>query len=209
MAITTAARDGRIDAYIAKAKPFAQPILERLRADIHAACPDCGETLKWGVPAFIYHGRTLAIIAAFKAHAVMSLQRGEEIDFAAAGLDRRGGEAMGQLGRIESVTTMPDSAAIQALVRAAMALADAGPRKRETASRSPVKMPPLPEAFAAALAGNPAAQANFDGFPPGAKRDYVDWIVEARREATRDKRIADAIQWLAEGKKRNWKYESC
>jgi len=209
MATITAQRDARIDAYIARAKPFAQPILERIRTAFQAACPDCEETLKWGAPAFIYKGRTLAIMAAFKAHAVLSLQRGEEIDFAAAGLDKRGGEAMGQLGRIESVETMPGPAAIEALVRAAMALADAGPKKRIAANRRPVKAPPVPEAFAAALAGNTAAKANFDAFPPGAKREYVDWISDAKREATRDKRIADAIAWIAEGKKRHWKYESC
>lgn len=209
MATITAARDGRIDAYIARAQPFARPILERLREAAHAACPECEETLKWGAPAFVYKGRTLAIMASFKAHAVMSFQRGEEIDFAAAGIDRRGGEAMGQLGRIESVETMPAPEAIEALVRAAMALEDAGPRKRTVARKGPVTAPPIPEAFAAALAGAAEAKAHFDGFPPGAQRDYVDWIAEAKREATRDKRIADAIEWLSEGKKRHWKYEAC
>ncbi|MBC7986951.1 MAG: YdeI/OmpD-associated family protein [Sphingomonadaceae bacterium] len=202
-------RDQRIDAYIAKAKPFAQPILERIRAAFDAACPECEETLKWGAPAFVYKGRTLAIMASFKAHAVLSLQRAEEIDFAAAGLERRGGDAMGQLGRIESAETLPSQRAIETLIRAAMVLEDAGPKKSMAVKRGPVKVPPIPDAFARALADSPAAKGHFDGFPSGAQRDYVAWIADAKREATRDKRIAQAIEWLAEGKKHNWKYESC
>lgn len=202
-------RDPRVDAYIARAQPFAVPILERLRAAFHEGCPDCEEAIKWSAPGFVYKGRTLGIMAAFKAHAALNLNRADEVDFAALGIERRGDEAMGQLGRIENVDTLPAPATLAALIRALAALEDAGPKKRASAPKPPVKVPPMPDAFAVALAANSSAKAAYDAFPPGAKRDYIEWIAEAKREVTRDQRIATAVEWIADGKKRNWKYEKC
>jgi uncharacterized protein YdeI (YjbR/CyaY-like superfamily) len=137
-----------------------------------------------------------------RAHGVVQL------DFAGLGLEDKSDEAMGRLGRIESAAELPPERTIIAIARAAIALEQAGPRKK-AAKKGPIKVPALPKAFEDALAANPRAKAVFSGFPPGARREYVEWIAEAKQDATRDRRIATAIEWLVEGKKRNWKYEKC
>lgn len=202
------AGDPRVDAYIAKARPFARPILERIRSAVHAASDEIEESIKWGAPAFLWRGRTVCLMAAFKGHATLSLRRGKELDLAALGIEPRAGEAMGELGRIGTLDDLPAEDRLVALVCSAIALEEAGPASAEPGRRA-VTVPPIPPAFAEALAENAGARATFEGFPPGARRDYVEWIAEAKREATRDRRIATAIEWLAEGKRRNWKYEKC
>ncbi|MGP1352972.1 MAG: YdeI/OmpD-associated family protein [Parasphingopyxis sp.] len=201
-------RDKRIDTHIEeRTAAFAQPILRHIRETVHGVDEGIEEGIKWGVPAFLYDGRTLAIMASFKRHAVLSFSRDKEFDLDGLGLEDKAGEAMGRLGRIESMDDLPPDDAIVALTRQAIALEKAGPPRKAT--RPAIEVPPLPEPFAEALAADTKARTVFDGFPPGAQRDYVEWIAGAKREATRDKRIATAIEWLAEGKKRNWKYEKC
>jgi hypothetical protein len=197
-------RDPRIDAYIARQGDFARPILEHLREAIHAACPKADETLKWSMPSFLYKGKILANMAAFKAHAAFGFWRSGEV-LGETGAER---DAMGQFGRLISVADLPPPDALAGLVRKAMAAIDSGP--------GPVrpKKPPKPELAApddlrAALDAAPRAAAAFDAFPPSCRRDYVEWVVEAKRPETRAKRIAQAVEWMAEGKKRHWKYENC
>lgn len=196
-------RDERIDAYIARQADFARPILERLREIVHAACPETEEAMKWSMPAFLYKGEILAHMAAFKAHAAFGFWRGSLVTG-----DKSGeAEGMGQFGRITSLADLPPDETIAALVRKAMALADAGVKPvRDKTVKGPAEPP---EDLLSALAAEPAAAATFDGFSPSARRDYVDWIVDAKRPETRAKRIAEAVAWMAEGKKRNWKYEKC
>ena len=198
-----AARDPRIDSYIAKAAPFARPILEQVRARVHAAVPEVEETLKWGAPSFTLNGKILLMMAAFKAHAAINFWRGQELG---EGSPKAG--AMGQFGKLTSVDELPDETRFAALVREAVALAATAPapRKVKHAPKPPAKLHPE---FAAALDAHPAAKAVLDGFSPSARRDYVDWIADAKQDATRTKRIATAVEWLAEGKKRHWKYENC
>ena len=196
-------RDPRIDAYIAKAAPFARPILEKVRERVHAAAPEAEETMKWSAPGFTVDGKILLMMAAFKAHAALNFWRGQEIG---DGTPKAG--AMGQFGRLASVDDLPPDAELDVLIREGAALAKTAPAPRK------VKHEPKPPAelhpeFAAALKANPKAQATLDGFPPSARRDYLDWIAEAKQDATRTKRIGDAVKWLSEGKKRHWKYESC
>jgi uncharacterized protein YdeI (YjbR/CyaY-like superfamily) len=196
--------DPRIDSYIARQADFARPILEHLRSAVHAACPEAEETLKWSMPHFLYKGQLLAGMAAFKAHATFGFWRGEAVvgDTAA---DR---DAMGQFGRLTSIADLPPDEVLRDLVRKAMALTDAGtPRGRGKAAPGPEL--DIPPELAAALDSNPAARATFDRFPPGCRREYVLWVAEAKRPETRDKRIAQAVEWMAEGKRRNWKYEKC
>lgn len=196
-------RDPRIDAYIAKAAPFAQPILSHVRARVNAAVPDVEETLKWGAPSFTRGGKILLMMAAFKAHAALNFWRGQELRGNDASRD-----AMGQFGRLTSVDDLPSDAEFDALIRQSVELAAKAPAPRKV-KHEPKPPAELHPAFAAALAGNPAANATLEGFSPSARRDYLDWIAEAKQDATRAKRIATAIEWLAEGKKRHWKYESC
>lgn len=195
--------DPRIDAYIAKAAPFARPILEKVRERVHAAAPEAEETMKWSSPGFTVDGRILLMMAAFKAHAALNFWRGQEIG---DGNPKAG--AMGQFGRLTSVDDLPPDAELDALIREAATLAGTAPAPRK------VKHKPKPPAelhpeFAAALEVNPKAREVLDGFPPSARRDYLDWIAEAKQDATRAKRIATAVEWLSEGRRRHWKYENC
>ena len=174
-----------------------------MRARVHAAAPEVEETLKWSMPSFTIGGKILLGMAAFKAHAVVGFWRGEEIRGAEASRD-----AMGQFGKLTSVDDLPPDAEFDALIRQAAELAKTAPAPRK------VKHEPKPPAeihpdFAAALDENPEAKTVLYGFPPSARRDYVDWIAEAKQDKTRARRIADAIEWLSVGKKRHWKYEKC
>jgi uncharacterized protein YdeI (YjbR/CyaY-like superfamily) len=197
-------RDPRIDAYIERQADFARPILEHLREAVHGACPQCEETLKWSMPTFMYKGQILASIAAFKAHATFGFWKGSLV----IGDGEEQKSAMGQFGRLASLDDLPSSGVLDALIKKAMALTDSGAKVKR-----PVKHPKpaleTPRDLAAALDSNPAARATFEGFPPSCRRDYVEWIVEAKRDETRAKRLALAVEWMAEGKKRNWKYENC
>ena len=197
-------RDPRIDAYVARQADFARPILEHLRAAVHAACPEAEETLKWSMPHFMYKGQMLAGMAAFKAHATFGFWRAKDV-VGETGAER---DAMGQFGRITSVEDLPPPEVLASLIRKAVAVADSGVKRPR-----PVKHPrpalDTPEDLSRALDANAAARATFDGFPPSCRRDYVQWVVEAKRPETRTRRIAQAVEWMAEGKKRNWKYENC
>ena len=194
-------RDPRIDAYIEKQADFARPILTHIRDALHAA-GEVEESIKWSMPAFLYKGRPLAGMAAFKAHATLGFWHGQQI----GGGEARNG-AMGQFGRLTKVEDLPDRAALIDLTREAMKLIDDGVKPLRNKS---VKQPiPMPEDLKQALAANPAAQASYDGFPPSGQREYLEWVVEAKRPETRAKRVAQAVEWMAEGKRRHWKYEAC
>jgi uncharacterized protein YdeI (YjbR/CyaY-like superfamily) len=196
-------REPRIDTYIAKAQAFARPILERVRERVHAVLPDVDETIKWGMPAYTIGGKIVLITAAFKAHTALNFWRGQELESSHSSVG-----AMGQFGKIRSVDELPANDELDRLIREAAELAANVPAARKA------KHPPKPPAdlhpdFAAALDKSPPAKASLEAFPPSCRREYLDWIAEAKQEATRQKRIATAIEWLAEGKRRNWKYESC
>lgn len=198
-------RDPRVDAYIAKSAEFAQPILIHLREVVHAACPDVQETMKWSMPFFDYHG-VMCNMAAFKQHATFGFWKGAHIPGLAPN-SNSGGESMGNLGRLTSLKDLPSRKVLTGYVKAAMRLNDEGVTTKK------VKKAPKPEArvpsdLAAALNRNRKAAATFESFPPGQRREYVNWITEAKREETRAKRVAQAVEWMAEGKARNWKYES-
>jgi uncharacterized protein YdeI (YjbR/CyaY-like superfamily) len=195
--------DPRIDAYIAGKPAFAQAILQHVRERVHAVLPDVEEAMKWSAPAFLVGGKLLLIIAGFKAHCALNFWRGQELE---SRHDSVG--AMGQFGKITSVDELPSNAELDRLIREAAELAAAGPapRKPKHAPKAPAE---IHADFAAALDKAPAAKATLDGFAPGQRREYVDWIADAKQDATRHKRIATAIEWLSEGKRRNWKYENC
>lgn len=190
--------DPRVDAYIAKAAPFAQPILAHLRDLVHRTVPGLTETLKWGVPHFTHRGKNLAGFAAFKAHAAFMIHG-----------EGRQDEGMGSAGKIASLADLPPDAVLAERLLAAKARIEAdGTAVKPTPAKAPKAAIAMPDDFAAALSAA-KARTNFDAFPPGAQRDYLEWVVEAKRPETRAKRIATATEWIAEGKKRHWKYENC
>jgi uncharacterized protein YdeI (YjbR/CyaY-like superfamily) len=195
--------DPRIDAYIARQADFARPILEHLRTIVHEACPECEETLKWSSPSFMYKGKILAGFAAFKAHASFGYWSGSQVVDA----DPEQQSAMGQFGRLTSLDDLPSPATLAALTKKAMALIDEGVKPiRNKTVKAPMA---VPQDLRAAIDAVPSAKATFDAFPPGCQRDYVEWVTEAKRDETRARRLAQTVEWLGEGKRRNWKYESC
>lgn len=197
-------KDSRIDDYIASSAEFAKPILTYLREVVHAACPDVEETVKWKMPAFMHNGM-LCSMAAFKQHAAFNLWKGGSI--VGSDGDR---VAMGQFGRITKVSDLPPKKVLTGYIREVAARNDAralAPKAARTSKPAPRRKPlPIPADLAAALEGNAKARAAFEGFSPSHRREYIEWIVEAKRAETRRRRLAEAVGMLAEGKTRNWKY---
>ena len=204
------ARDPRVDDYIANAAPFARAPLEHVRAAMHAALPDVTEAIKWSHPFYLLDGKPFASMAAFNAHCSLGFWKGgRPIAEEAAGPRDK---AMGQFGRIESVADLPSAAALRKLIVAARAAWLAAKEEKADAPPAPKpkrEAPPVPDDLAAALRLHAGAREIFDAFPPSHQREYVDWILEAKRDATRATRIAQAVEWIAEGKSRNWKYQAC
>jgi uncharacterized protein YdeI (YjbR/CyaY-like superfamily) len=200
-------KDPRVDAYIAKSAQFAKPILTRLRKLVHQACPQAEETIKWGMPSFDYKG-PFCSMASFKQHAVFGFWKSKLLKDQNNYLGERfvdGGEAMGNFGRMTNVRDLPPDKAILNLIRQAKKLNDDG-----------VKLPPrpkkerteliIPDYFMKALKKNKKALATFEDFAYSHKKEYLEWITEAKSKDTRASRLATAVEWMAEGKPRNWKY---
>lgn len=202
MGVAMAKKDPRVDAYIAKAQPFAKPILNRFRKAVHAGCPDVTETMKWSFPHFDYKGM-LCSMAAFKAHCAFGFWRGSLLKSAPKGKTK---DAMGQFGRITSLDEMPDERRLVKMVKEAVALNDAGVKvvREPKAPKTPLKAPAY---MVAAIRKHKKAHAAYEAFSPSHQREYVEWITEAKSDETRDRRLETAVQWMAEGKRRNWKYE--
>jgi uncharacterized protein YdeI (YjbR/CyaY-like superfamily) len=199
-------KDPRVDAYIEKSAAFARPVLKRLRKVIHAGCPGVEETMKWSFPHFMYGGGILCSMAAFKEHCTFGFWKGSLMKSLAA--TKKSDQTMGQYGRMTSLNDLPDDEIIVEQVREAAKLNADGVKvaRPKRAAKKPLKAPAY---FTAALKGNPKAFATFQNFRPSHQREYVEWVTEAKTEATRQKRLATAIEWLAEGKSRHWKYEKC
>jgi uncharacterized protein YdeI (YjbR/CyaY-like superfamily) len=197
-------QDPRVDAYIARAAPFAQPILEKLRAIVHEACPGVEETMKWSMPCFMHAGGILCSMAAFKQHVSFgfwkhALVMGEHVER----------DGMGSFGKMASTRDLPPKKELLALVRKAARLNEQGVKVPVARKAAPKPPPVAPDDLAAALKKNKAAAATFKAFPPSQQREYIEWLSEAKRVETRSKRLAQAVEWLAEGKPRNWKYMNC
>lgn len=192
--------DPRVDAYIAKSADFARPILVELRARVHAVCPDVVEGIKWSMPAFDHHG-PLAHMAAFKKHCAFGFWKHKLV----VGDDPRAQEAMGSYGTLTSLEQLPSKAQFARQMKLAMKLNEQGIKLAKPKKPAKQAEAPHPD-FARALSRNKSARAGFEGLAPGQQREYVEWIAEAKQEATRLRRIEQALEWLAEGKPRHWKY---
>lgn len=197
-------KDPRVDAYIAKAAPFAQPILKHLRKIVHAGCPQVEETLKWSMPHFDYKGMMCGM-AAFKAHCVFGFWKASLIFDPDSKKEKA---AMGQFGCIKTLADLPSDKILTGYVKKAAALNDAGIKEPSPAKK---KRAPLavPDYFTAALAKDKKARETFAKLSPSGRREYVEWLTEAKRDETRKKRVATTLEWLAQGKPRNWKYQNC
>lgn len=194
----------KIDAYIDKAADFAKPILTHIRKVVHKAVPDVEEAIKWSMPHFTVNGKNLAGMAAFKAHASFGSWPTLEEDAPEAERD-----GMGSFGKLANVSDLPDEKELIERLKKGAEIIRSGKKAPAKPKKAPKPLPDMPDDFREALARSGAATATWDGFSPSAKREYLDWVIEAKRLETRDKRIAQAVEWIAEGKQRNWKYMNC
>jgi uncharacterized protein YdeI (YjbR/CyaY-like superfamily) len=197
--------DRRVDEYIAKSADFAKPILIHLRQLLHKTCPDVQETIKWGFPVFEYRG-PLCHMASFKQHCVFGFWKAALMKDKKLMKNAKSETAMGHLGKLTSLKDLPSDKPLIANIKEAMRLNDAGVKITSVKKPSAKKEIKTPDDFLAALKMNKKALATFEGFSPSHKREYVEWIAEAKRDETRNNRIKQAIEWMAEGKPRNWKY---
>lgn len=195
--------DPRVDAYIENSQDFAKPILKHLRKLVHQTCPQVIETMKWSFPHFDYKGM-MCSMASFKEHCAFGFWK-ESVMKEAAFPEKT---AMGSFGRITSLKNLPSDATMKKLIKEAVRLNDEDVKVQKKPSTRKKELV-VPEILLEALARNEAAAETFDNFPPSCKREYVEWITEAKTEPTRDKRLATTIEWLSKGKRRNWKYEKC
>jgi uncharacterized protein YdeI (YjbR/CyaY-like superfamily) len=194
------ATDPRVDAYIEKSRDFARPILTRVREMVHEACPDVVEKIKWGAPFFDYNDQMMCGMAAFKEHCSIIFWKASLIE----GVPANGDDSRGSFGRLASVKELPSKKVFAGYIKAAMALNDAGITVKRPKTAKPE--PKVPKELAAALKKNRKAATVFADFTSGQRREYCEWIGEAKREETKSKRVAQAVEWIAEGKTRNWKY---
>lgn len=196
-------KDPRVDAYIAKAAPFAQPILRHMRKLVHKGCPEVEETMKWSFPHFDYFGIMFGM-AAFKQHCAIGFWKGELVMGKRTGSDG----AMGDFGKVSSLNDLPSDEQFVACVRKAAQLNRAGVKRPREVAAKEVRAPLIvPDYFKFALRKNKKAAATFDEFSYSNRKEYLEWITDAKREETRAQRIQTAIAWMAEGKPRNWKYQ--
>lgn len=196
--------DPFVDTYIDKANDFAKPILKHIRKVVHETCPDFVESKKWSFPHFGYKGEMMCSMAAFKEHCAFGFWKQSLLEKDAFPEERT---AMGSFGKLTSLADLPNDKTLKKLIKDAMKLNDAGIKVKKTVA--PKKELVVPDVLLEALAKNEKAAETFEKFPYSCRKEYIEWITEAKTELTRDKRLATTIEWLAEGKRRNWKYENC
>lgn len=197
-------RDKRIDEYIFKAKPFARPVLKHIRKLVHSYCPEVEETIKWGFPHFMYEGSILCSMAAFNQHCALTFWKADAIPAMKKFITKNGSSAMGQFGKILALKDLPGEEEFARIIMQAMSLKKVNdvqlPKKKKVVDVV------VPDFFMDRLRKNKQALKTFDSFPNSHKKEYVEWVVEAKREETRNRRMEQAIEMMQEGKDRNWKY---
>lgn len=199
-------KDKRIDEYIAKSKPFAQPLLKHIRGLVHKACPDIEEAWKWSFPHFVYCGGTLCSMAAFKEHMAFGFWKASIMKDPNKILETTGREAMGHFGRITNMKDLPSDKIMIAYIKEAARLNKEGikvPSKPKPKVKTEIE---VPDYFLKAVGKNKKAQKTFEAFSNSHKKEYVSWITEAKSEETKNSRLKTAVEWMAKGKPRMWKY---
>ncbi|HEY4155158.1 MAG TPA: DUF1801 domain-containing protein [Puia sp.] len=200
-------KDKRIDGYIAASEGFARPILNHLRKLVHMVCPEVEETIKWGFPHFEYHGQILCSMASFKQHCSFAFWKGNIMADPDKILEKVGKTGMGHFGRITALSELPADEKLKTYLKEAARLNKEGTRiPKEKSTPAEKKVLVVPDYLKKALAGNKKALRTFEAFSPSNKKEYVDWITGAKTESTRNSRLETALEWMAEGKIRNWKY---
>lgn len=198
----------KVDGYINRAAPYAKPILEWFRKAVHKASAEITESIKWGVPSFDYNGKIMCSIAAFKQHCAIAFWLGRNIKALQPYLKESdtGDSNFGRIKDIKTVKDLPKDLDLIAAVKEAIALMDEGVAMKRTSAKKAAPLA-VPKALAQALAKDKAAKSNFEKFAPSHRKEYIQWINEAKTEVTKDKRIATTVEWVSEGKGKNWMYE--
>jgi uncharacterized protein YdeI (YjbR/CyaY-like superfamily) len=199
-------RDPRIDEYISAAAHFARPIMKHLRKLVHQASPEIEETMKWGFPHFDYKG-ILCSMAAFKNHCRFNFWKASLMKDPKNIMSQMENASMGGFDKITSLTDLPSDKVFLDYMREAISLNEEGVKVAAKAKAPLKKSLSIPEDLSSALSKNKTAKTTFEAFSPSHKNEYIAWIEEAKTEATREKRILTAIEWIEEGKSRHWKYK--
>ncbi|MBA3662962.1 MAG: YdeI/OmpD-associated family protein [Bacteroidetes bacterium] len=200
-------KDKRIDAYISRSAEFAQPILKHFRELVHQACPEAEETMKWSFPHFDYKGSMMCSMAAFKQHCAIGFWKASLLSDSKRLVEKaKSEEAMGHLGRITSLKDLPKDAVILKYIKEAKQLNDEGIKLPAKTKALVTKVVKAPDYFLTALTKNKKALKTFEGFSASQKKEYIVWVTEAKTETTRASRLETAVEWMSEGKIRNWKY---
>jgi uncharacterized protein YdeI (YjbR/CyaY-like superfamily) len=197
----------QFDSYIERSADFAQPILNHLRSIVHEACPMVEEKMKWSFPNFEYKGKILCSMAAFKQHCTFGFWLGGVMDDPESILTKIGETTMGQFGRIKTMEDLPNDQVIIRYIHEAMRLTDEGVKPPKSAITKEKVDLTIPRDLENALKANIKAKATFEHFSVSKRKEYIEWINDAKTEATMEKRLATTIEWLEEGKSKNWKYE--
>ncbi|MDR6460037.1 uncharacterized protein YdeI (YjbR/CyaY-like superfamily) [Chryseobacterium vietnamense] len=195
----------KIDAYIEKSQDFAKPILHYIRETVHEFCPDAEETMKWSFPHFIYKGKNLCAMASFKQHCTFGFWLEKEMKTMQEITQNIEKNSMFSLGKIEQVADLPSKPQLKKAIKEAMELTDMGVTMKK-APPSKIEME-IPDYFQRALEAHPKAKEIFEKASPSFRKEYIAWVTETKTEATRDKRLEQSLEWIAEGKGRNWKYQ--
>jgi len=201
-----ATKEKAIDSYIAKSADFAKPILNHIRELVHKTCPAVEEKIKWSFPHFDYKGEMMCSMAAFKQHAVFGFWKAALMKDPVLIANAKSEVSMGHLGKLASVKDLPSDKKMTAWIKEAMLLNDKGIKLAAKPKSTEKKELVVPDFFTQALSKNKKALQTFEAFAWSHKKEYVQWITEAKTEETKSKRMASAIEMMAEGKSRNWKY---
>ena len=196
----------QFDEYIEKTADFAKPIMEYLRQIIHETCPEVEEIIKWGIPHFDYKGDMMCILAGYKNHCSFSLYKAELMSDTKIIESVKAGQKMGYMDKLKSLSDLPAKETLVAYIKEAMVLDENGVKKAKPVSEKP-KVIEVPDYFSEKLATNPLAKEIFESKSSSFRKDYLVWITDAKTEATRQKRIEQSLEWIAEGKGRFWQYE--
>ncbi|AZB19157.1 hypothetical protein EG352_15935 [Chryseobacterium indologenes] len=195
----------KIDAYIEKSQDFAKPVLQYIRKTVHEFCPDVEETMKWSFPHFIYKGKNLCAMASFKQHCTFGFWLEKEMKTMQEITQNIEKNSMFSLGKITRTEDLPSKPQLKKAIKEAMELTDMGiTMKKAAPSKTEIE---IPDYFQTALDAHEKALDAFKNGSPSFRKEYITWITEAKTEATRNKRMEQALEWIAEGKGRNWKYE--
>ncbi|WP_428071186.1 YdeI/OmpD-associated family protein [Chryseobacterium gambrini] len=195
----------KVDEYIEKSQDFAKPILNYIRETVHEFCPDAEEAIKWKFPTFLYKGKILCSMVAFKQYCSMGFWLHDEMTSLKEFETEAEKTNMFSLGKITETENLPSKPQLKKMIVEAMELTDMGVTlKKATPSKTETE---VPDYFQNALNENKKALEIFKKASPSFRKEYINWIAEAKTESTRNKRMDQALEWISEGKGRNWKYE--